>query len=291
MLVSFKQLLAAAQAGGYALGYFEAWDLYSLEAVVEVAEQEGSPVILGFGGAMTDSEWLDRGGIERLGALGRVTAEQTEVPVSFILNEAQTYAQVVRGLKAGFNVVMLDSSALSYEDNVAVTRRIVETAHAVGVGVEAELGELPDASGEMGGPTGRMTDPDEAARFLADTGVDALSVAVGNVHILTDGKAEIDWERLAAIHDAVAVPLVMHGGTGFPDDGVARAIELGVLKFNIGTALKQAFIRGVAEALHALPDGVSAQQLIGSRKHSDIMQQGKDRMRREVIRRLRLLYP
>lgn len=291
MLVPFKKLLADALAGGYAIGYFESWDMYSLEAVLEAAEAENAPVILGFGGVMMEPDWFDGGGLERLAALGVATASSAKVPVSLMLNEVSTFAQVVRGIRAGFNAVMLDSSALSYDENVHITRRIVEIAHAVGVGVEAELGELPDASGEIGDASGRLTDPAQAARFVADTGVDALSVSVGNVHMLTEGRAAIDWERLAAIHQAVSVPLVIHGGTGFPEDGIGRAISLGVAKFNVGTVLKQAFLDGVRAAISQLPPDLSVQQTMGSRKEADVLQQGKLRVKEEVVRRIRQMRP
>ncbi len=291
MLVPFKELLTEARQGRYAVGYFEAWDIYSLEAVLEAAEAEGASVILGFGGAMMEPGWLNSGGLERLGALGLATARATKVPVSFILNEFPTFDQIVRGIQAGFNAVMLDSCHLPYQEHVRLTQQVVQVAHAVGVGVEAEVGQLPDASGEMGDATGQLTDPDQAARFVDETGIDALAVSVGNVHILTRGKAVIDWERLAAIQRAVPVPLVIHGGTGFPDAGIARAIELGVAKFNIGTILKRAFLGGVAEAVGALPAEVSYQQVMGSRKETDILQQGKVKMRAEVVRRIRLMRP
>ncbi len=289
MLVPYKELLAEAQAGGYAVGYFEAWDVYSLEAVLEAAESEHSPVILGFGGIMMEPGWLNNGGLERLGALGQATAQAAKVPVSFILNEVSTFAQVVRGVRAGFNAVMLDSSHLPYPEHLRLTRQVVEVAQAVAVGVEAEVGQLPDASGEMGDAVGQLTDPLEAARFVAETGIDALAVSVGNVHILTRGQAAIDWPRLAAIRQAVNVPLVIHGGTGFPEPGIAQAIQLGVAKFNIGTVLKKAFLAGLAEAIHALPAEVSYQQVMGSRKQADVLQQGKLRMRAEVSRLIRLM--
>jgi len=291
MLIPFKELLAEAQAGGYAVGYFEAWDIYSLEAVLEAAEAENAPVILGFGGVMMEPHWFDGGGLERLGALGLVTAKAAKVPVSLILNEVTTFAQVVRGIRIGFNAVMMDTGDLPYAENVRLTRRIVEVAHAVGVGVEAELGSLPDASGEMGGEVGRLTDPDEAGRFVEETGVDALAVSVGNIHMLTQGRAAIDWERLAAIHRAVEVPLTLHGGTGFPEEGIAQAIALGVAKVNIGTVLKQAFLEGLVEAVRALSPHVSVQQVVGSRKEADLFQQGKIRMREEVARLIRLWRP
>jgi ketose-bisphosphate aldolase len=291
MLIPFTQLLSDAQADGYAVGYFEAWDLYSLEAVLEAAEAENAPVILGFGGVMMEPGWFDGGGLERLGALGLAVARSAKVPVSLILNEVTTFAQVVRGIQVGFNVVMLDTSDLPYHENVRLTRRIVERAHAVGVGVEAEVGMLPDASGDMGGGAGRLTDPDEAARFVSETGVDALAVSVGNVHTLTDGQAVIDLERLAAIHRAVSVPLVIHGGTGFPEEAIPQVIPLGVAKFNFGVVLKQSFLAGLTEAVGALPSQVNAHQVVGSRKDADVLQQGKLRIREEVGRRIRLMRP
>jgi ketose-bisphosphate aldolase len=291
MLIPFNDLLADARAGGYAVGYFEAWDIYSLEAVLEAAEAENSPVILGFGGVMMEPVWFERGGLERLGALGLAAAKTARVPVSFILNEVATYAQVVRGIQAGFNVVMLDTSDLPYAENLRLTQQVAQTAHAVGMGVEAEIGELPDASGEMGGGAGRMTDPDEAARFVDETGIDALAASIGNVHTLTDGKAVIDLERLEAIHKAVSVPLVIHGGTGFPEEAIADVIKLGVAKFNFGAVLKRAFLDGLREATAALPPTVAIHQVMGSRKEADVLQQGKERMRQEVCRRIRLMRP
>jgi len=288
MLVPFDELLADASAGGYAVAYLEAWDMYSVEAVLEAAEAANAPVILGFGGMMMEPGWFDGGGLERLAALGLATAKGAKVPVSLILNEVDTFSQAVRGIKAGFNAVMVNSSGLSYVDNLRLTRQLVAVAHAVGVGVEAEVGSLPDASGEMVDEVGALTDPHEAARFVAETGVDALAVSVGNVHLLTEGKASIDWERLAALQQAVPVPLVLHGGTGFPEEGIARAISLGVAKINIGTVLKQAFLEGLAEAVGALPSGVSIQHTMGSRKPLDVLQQGKDRLREEANRCIRL---
>jgi len=136
-----------------------------------------------------------------------------------------------------------------------------------------------------------MTNPHEAARFVSETGIDALAVSVGNVHTLIDGQAAVDLERLAAIHQAVSVPLVIHGGTGFPDETIPEAIAQGVAKFNVGAVLKQAFLTGLTEAVSALPPRVSVHQVVGSRKESDVFQQAKARMREEVIRRIRLMSP
>ena len=148
---------------------------------------------------------------------------------------------------------------------------------------------MPDAAGEMGGAAGHLTDPDLAARFVDETGIDALAVSVGNVHTLTHGKASVDWARLATIYHAVPLPLVIHGGTGFPDEVVPQAIALGVAKFNYGTVLKRAFLEGVTAAVHSLPAEIGYHQVVGSRKEADVLQQGKVRMRHEVRHRIRLL--
>jgi ketose-bisphosphate aldolase len=291
MLIPFPQLLADARAGGYAVGYFEAWDIYSLEAVAEAAEAENASVILGIGGVMMDPGWFDGGGLERLAAAGLATAQGARVPTAFILNEVATFSQIMRGLRAGFNAVMLDSTALPYAEHARLTRQVVEAAHPIGVAVEAELGALPDGSGELGGEVGHMTDPDEAARFVAETGVDALAVSVGNIHILLDGQSPFDRPRLAALRQAVSVPLVLHGGSGFPDAAIPDALALGVAKVNFGSALKRAFLAGLVEGVDALPERVSYHQAVGSRKPGDVMQQGKDHLRAEISRRIRLWRP
>lgn len=286
-LIPMRDMLRAAREGGYAVGYFEAWDQYSLEAVLEAAEEVRSPVILGIGGSMMHQPWFDAGGLRRLAALCRATAETASVPVALILNEVYTFAQIMQGLAWGFNTVMLDTSALPYDDNVDVTRRVVEAAHALGVDVEAETDRLPDATGAMGDPHASvLTDPVSAARFVAATGVDALSISIGNVHILTDGEAQIDFAHLAKLQQAIPVPLVVHGGTGFPDSAVPRAITLGVAKFNVGTIMKQCFLAGVRDALAALPEHPDIQRAVGSRKDGDVLQAGKDRIKSEIKRRL-----
>jgi ketose-bisphosphate aldolase len=291
MLIPYTDILAEARAGGYAVGYFEAWDLYSLEAVLDAAEAEGKPIILGFGGVMMEPRWFEDRGIERLGALGLATAKSARVPVALLLNEVSSFSLVVRGIQAGFNAVMLETSGLSFAENVRLTRKVVEVAHAAGVGVEGELGTLPDATEEIDGHESSQTDPEEARRYVSETGIDALSVSIGNVHILTSGQALIDLDRLAAIHKNVEIPLVIHGGTGFPDGAIARALDLGVAKVNIGTLLKQAFFDGVASAIASLPPTPSIQQVMGSRKETDILQQGKLRMHQAIVQRMRAWDP
>lgn len=287
-LVPMPKLLADARAGGYAVGYFEAWDAYSLEAVVEGAEAEHAPVVLGFGCLLVDQAWLDEDGIETLGRLGRPIAERADVPACFLLNETHTVSQAVRGLDAGFNAVMLHTSGTP--DSAADVRSLVEVAHARGAAVEGELGTLPEAKGaEIVEAGSSLTDPDEAAVFVEATGVDCLAVSVGNVHLLQEGTAAVDLDRLEEIHRRVDVPLVVHGGTGFPRDAVEDAIAHGVAKFNVGTVLKQAFLDGVTEAVASRSPDLGPHDLVGSHGSADVLEAGKRRMV-PVVRDLIRLY-
>ena len=283
-LVPLPQLLADGQRHGYALGYFEAWDGYSLEAVLAAAEAEWAPVILGFGCLLVDRGWLDGGGIESLGALGRAAAEGARVPVALLLNETHSVEQAVRGLDAGFNAVMAHGATVEEVAGLA------QEAHARGAAVEGELGELPTARDDGVDETGASpTDPDQVAAYVEATGVDCLAVSVGNVHLLEHGAAEIDLDLLGELHRRVGVPLVIHGGTGFPPEAVPEAISRGVAKFNVGTVLKRAFLGGLAEALGAAPPGASPHDLLGSHGSADALAAGGERMQ-AVVRSLIQLY-
>jgi len=286
-LISMRELLHDARTMHYAVGYFESWDQYSFEAVLEAAAESRSPVIAGFGGVMMDQQWFDNGGLRGLAAMGRALAEEAKTPVAFLLNEVATMAHIERGLAWGFTAVMLDTCRLPLEENIAQTRRVVAAARAAGADVEGELDVLADASGAIGDPHGAaLTNPERAARYVQETGVDALSVAIGNVHIMTDGEANIDLAHLERLHERVDVPFVVHGGTSFPAAAIPRAIELGVAKINVGTILKQRYLEGARDALGSLPDAPDIQALVGSRKAADFLRQGKERVKEEVLLRM-----
>jgi fructose/tagatose bisphosphate aldolase len=276
-LAPLTGLLADARRGGYALGYFESWEGYSLEAVLEAAEAERAPVVLGFGCLLVDGGWLDGGGIDSLGCLGRAAAGRASVPVALLLNEAGTLAQALRGLDAGFNAVMLDTDGWSAHDASDAVARLVEAARARGAAVEAAVGRLPTGSRAAGGDAdGVLTDPERAAAFLAATGADCLAVSVGNVHL---GPGRIDLERLEAVRRRVAAPLCLHGGSGLPAADVRAAVACGVVKVNVGTALKEAFLAGVREAL---PHARDVHVALGSHRDGDVLVAGKERMRAKV---------
>jgi len=264
-LVPMTELLEAAQRGGYAVGYFEAWDTYSIEAVLEAAEIESAPVILGFGCLLVDQMWLERGGIEILGEAGRAVASRSRVPVALLLNEVHTLEQARRGIDAGFNAVML------HTDDEHAVADLVRIAHARGVTVEGELGTLPDgdAVGEIDMSHATLTQPHRASAYVAATGVDCLAVSFGNVHTLENGMADVDLALLGSIRDEVDLPLVVHGGTGFPSGSIRGAIEGGAAKFNVGTALKRGYLQELGTTLTTIPPTASPHDLVGSHGSSD----------------------
>ena len=290
MLIPFNELLRDAKNNHYIIGYFESWDIYSLEAVINAAGSENSPVIIGFGGHTMNFDWFSGGGIEMLGVMGLQAARNSRVPVSFLLNEAPDIPLGVKGIKAGFNAIMPDFQGLSQNEKTLATRRLVEIAHTCGVDVEGELGELSDA-GENSELKGERTQPDHAAKFVRSTGVDALSISVGNIHLQTDSYSTLDLELISQIHEAVEVPLVLHGGSGISDEEIKELAKLGVAKVNIGTCLKKAFLDGIKTYLlkHSELDQVHLR--IGCRNNLDVMLAGQEAMQNEVARRIRLYKP
>jgi ketose-bisphosphate aldolase len=290
-LVPVPQMLAEAVKGGYAVGYFESWDSYSLEAALDAAEAENAPIIVGFGAMMLSDDWLDgRRGIEALGAMGRQMLEGCRVPVSFLLNETHTLEQAMRGVDSGFNFVMIDSQKWPKDKAMEASAKLVEYAHPHGVAVESEFGSLPDyIDGKISDEYASRTDPDEAADYIRQTGIDALAVSVGNVHLLTAYKSEIDLPALEAIRKAVPdTPLVLHGGTGFPDEAVRAAIKAGVAKFNVGTRMKKNYLEAVVARTKTWTGNESPHDLVGSHKETDFLEAGKSAFTETVRDFLRL---
>ncbi|NLF00640.1 MAG: hypothetical protein GX601_06640 [Anaerolineales bacterium] len=286
-LARMDDMLAHARRGGYAIGYFEAWDQHSLEVTIEAAEALRAPAIIGFGGGVTRHAYLDHRGIEVLATLADCLATHASVPTAVLINEVHTLDQVARGLRSGCNAAMLSTDGMTFADSVAMTRQVVALAGSVGATVEAELGDLPDAR-HRAAPAA-LTDPAQAAEFVARTGVDALAVSIGNVHCVTDGSAPlVDLALLEALRAAVPVPLVLHGGSGLSDAAVPDLIARGVAKINVGTVLKQVFLAELEQALAEVPAGMDVQERLGSRGEADVMVRAQAAVRAEVERRIRL---
>jgi ketose-bisphosphate aldolase len=282
-------MMRSALSENYAVGYFESWSLESMQGVVDAAEIARCPVILGFNGAFLSGE---RQAAERLAiyaAMGKAAAASASVPCGLIFNECPRDDWVVAAIDEGFNLVMLadpafDPAALA--DRVAA---IVRIAHERGVAVEGEVGELPFGADHGAGAArgGSRTDPEQAARFVADTGVDMLAVSVGNVHIKTSGEEELDLALLEEIHKRVNEPLVLHGGTGIAPQSLRKAIELGVAKVNFGTYLKQRYLAAVRGALGR--ECADPHRLLGMGGSQDVLMAGRVAVRDAVLERVDLL--
>jgi ketose-bisphosphate aldolase len=283
-LISMKEMLEDALKRGYAACYCESWNLESLQAVVEAAEAEKSPIIAGFNGG-----FLLRSGQTTLEQLGyyaslRAALGRAKVPVTFLLNESDSLEQLTQAIDLGFDAVMPENEALPKVEYLRLVKQVVEKAHAKGVTVEAQVGHLADASG---GTEAEPTDPEIAQAFVSVTNIDALGVAVGNVHILTSGKRSLDLEALEKIHAAVEIPLVLHGGTGIPLELAPRCIELGVAKVNFGTVLKQAYLAAIREKLAKYQEPMSPHPFLGMGGENDLMVAGREAVKAEVVKLLR----
>jgi len=244
-----KSLLCHAQNNKYAVGYFEAFNMDAMFAVIDAAENRRSPVIIGFGGQFISSpKRIKKDNVFCYGALAKEAALQTDVPVAVLLNEADNEDMIYQGMNAGFNAVMYKKPDEDIEQTIKITKEICQVSHTLGIDVESEVGELPCADISSGNYIkGENTDVKLAKRFVDETGVDALAIAIGNVHILEEKKASIDYDLLAKLRNELAVPLVLHGGTGLSEEDLHKVILSGISKINIGTALKRAFIETIGD--------------------------------------------
>jgi fructose-bisphosphate aldolase class II len=232
-IATLRQLMDEAEARNHAVAGLVVLGWEDAVAFVEAADETGLPIILQAGpGCRRHTP------VAVLGPMFRHLAEQARVPVACHIDHATTLEECVRGIDHGFTSVMIDGSALPLDQNIALTRRVIDAARMAGVSVEGEVGFV----GYAGGKPSAFTAPQDAARFAAETGVDALAVSVGNVHLQTEASNGIDLAALSAITAVTRVPLVLHGGSGIPpEQRRLLSRQHRVRKFNIGTELRQAF--------------------------------------------------
>ncbi len=255
-LCNIKPWLWRAQREGFAVGAFNANTLEQAQAIVAAAQAENAPVMiqvshraLGYIGQGSEVR-----GLQYVAAIGQIAAASVDVPVALHLDHANE-TEVLQAIALGFTSVMFDGGELSFADNVAITRRLREAAHAAGVCLEAELGEVPKPDGAPFDPAAiALTDPDAAAEFVQATGVDLLAIALGSVHGLKEKRIGLDLARLQAIRARVDVPLVLHGSSGVTDADIAQGIALGLCKVNVATQLNKAFTTAVRHTLATSPD-------------------------------------
>lgn len=231
--VTMAEALQIAEARGIALGAFEYWSYEVARAIVSAAEELDVPVILQCG-----STEIDRmGGMEGAVETAYLAAKNATVPVVLHLDHATTFEYCNEAVNAGFSSVMIDASALPFEENVALTKKVVRRAKAAGVSVEGELGRLAGEEGDIivRGPEAAQTDPDEALQYVKETGVDTLAVSIGTAHGQYSFEPKLNLERLDQIREKINLPIVLHGGSGTPIEQVQESIRRGIRKVNICT--------------------------------------------------------
>jgi fructose-bisphosphate aldolase class II len=266
-LVSAGEIVATARG----VGAFNVVLLEQAEALISGAEAAGLPVVL----QISENCVRYHGTLEPIAVATLAAARAAEVPVAVHLDHATSAALVHEAVAIGLGSVMYDASALDYDRNVAATAEVTAYCHDHGVWVEAELGEVGGKDGVHA--LGARTDPEEATRFVAATGVDALAVAVGTSHAMTDRTAAVDLDLIGRLRDAVPVPLVLHGSSGVSDVDLTRAVAAGIAKVNIATHLNRVFTDAVRGYLIEHPSSVDTRRYLAP---------GRDAVAREVARLL-----
>jgi tagatose 1,6-diphosphate aldolase GatY/KbaY len=244
-LVTSKELLLHAKENHYAVGAFNVENMEMVQAVIAAAEELRSPVIL-----QTTPGTLKYAPAELYYANVAAVAKAAKVPVAVHLDHGSSFELALRAFRAGYTSIMIDGSQKTFEENIALTKAVVEACHAGGVPVEAELGKVGGKEDDLDGGEGNgYTVPEEAAEFVARTGVDFLAVAIGTAHGVYKGIPKLDVERVSRIAQLVDIPLVLHGTSGVPDETVRECIARGMCKVNYATDLRIAFTEGVKEYL------------------------------------------
>lgn len=243
-LATLREVLQIAERTNSAIPGFNIDNIEIPEAIMEAAEEEQCPVILTIGQGA-----IQAGGLRHLPDVVRRIAESSDLPVVMHLDHGASYEQVITCLRAGFTSVMYDGSHHPFEENVRESAAVVRAAHAVGVSVECELGAISGVEDGISHQTANLVDLDEVRRFIEVVDCDALAVGIGNAHGIYKGTPNLDFQRLEACRKLGAPPLVLHGGSGIPEDMIKKAISLGIRKINVATEVRLAFMEGLEEAL------------------------------------------
>ncbi len=255
MLVTTKEMLLNAQKYGYGVGAFNVENLEMVQAVVAAAEELKSPVIM-----QTTSSTLKYADPDYFYAMASTAAKKASVPVAIHLDHGNGFDISAKALRAGYTSIMIDGSHSPFEENIAITKSVVDMCHAAGVPVEAELGKVGGKEDDVDGGNGGYTEPADAVEFTDKTGIDFLAIAIGTAHGVYKGVPKLDLDRLSEIKSVVSIPLVLHGTSGVPDETVRECIRRGICKINYATDLRIAFTQGVKDFLTNKPDAIDPKQ-------------------------------
>lgn len=263
LLVSMTDMLNKAVEGKYAVGQFNLNNLEFTQAILQAAEEEKSPVILG----VSEGAARYMGGFKLVVAIVQALMEEYKitVPVAIHLDHGSSFEKCVEAIHAGFTSVMIDGSHYPLEENIALTKRVVDVAHALGVSVEAELGRIGGQEDDLivQDAEAAYAIPAECDKLVRETGVDCFAPALGSVHGPYKGEPNLGFDRMEEVMKLTGVPLVLHGGTGIPTKDIQRAISLGTAKINVNTENQIASAKTVREVLDAKPDLYDPRKYLG----------------------------
>src|SRR6056297_2794931 len=276
-LVPMADILNKANEEGYAVGGFNINNMEFLQGIIEGAEEANSPLILA-----TSEGAIRYIGMEYVLGMVEAATKNTDIPVALHLDHGSSFEKAMECIRRGYSSVMIDGSKYPFEENIAMTKKVVEAAHSVGVSVEAELGKLGGSEDDItvDEREATFTDPEEAVEFVEKTGVDALAIAIGTAHGVYKGKPELDFDRLEEINNKIDIPIVLHGASGVPGEDVRKAVTMGINKVNVNTDFQQAFTAKVKELFAEKPDLYDPRKYCGP---------GRDAIKAKVKEKIEIL--
>jgi fructose-bisphosphate aldolase, class II len=259
-LVSMNAFLPQAKKEGFAVGQFNVNNLEFVQAIIEAGKEERSPLI--FGASEGAIRYM---GLNNVVALAKAAAEEADVPVALHLDHGSSFEVVMKCIRVGFSSVMFDGSHYPFEENIRLTKKVVEAAHAVGVSVEGELGTIGGVEDDLNvsEEDAALADPEQAIRFWEETKVDAMAIAVGTAHGMYKGEPKIRYDIIEKVASQIEAPIVLHGGSGVPDESIQKAVSLGVGKINVNTENQVAMVKVVRELLDKNPDMIDPRKYLG----------------------------
>ena len=247
--VTTEQMLQAADRGGYAVGAFNVENMEMVMAVIKAAEEMKAPAIL-----QTTPSTIKYAGLPLYYANVKAAAKSAKVPIALHLDHGNSFSLAMQALRVGYTSIMIDGSHNVFEENIALTKAVVDACRPSGIPVEAELGKVGGKEDDLDGGSGGYTDPEEAKEFVERTGIGSLAVAIGTAHGVYKGEPKLDLDRLEEIRKVVTIPLVLHGASGLSEEAVAESIKRGICKVNFATELRIAYTDGVKQFLLENPD-------------------------------------
>ena len=274
-LVTTKNFLKKAQEGKYAVCAFNVENMEMIMAVISAANEMKSPVIM-----QTTPSTVKYASLDYFLSNVKVAASNTSIPVAMHLDHGSSFELAAQAFRTGYTSIMIDGSHKDFDTNVNLTKSVVDMCHSANIVVEAELGKVGGKEDDLdGGDNDIYTDPLEAKEFVEKTNVDSLAIAIGTSHGLYNGEPKLDLDRLSEIKNIVKVPLVLHGGSGIPDEKVQESIKRGICKVNYATELRIAYTKGITNYLKENPD------TIDPKKYNKA---GMDEVKKFVIERIKV---